>query len=145
MRKRKVIAYYIENDCWICISHISNHHKYPQITRNRKGMSMHKFMYELYFNKIPKNMVARHTCDNPLCINPNHVKIGSQSDNMQDMIKRGRLGKRIKPGGGSKLTDQQFFEIRESNIPQKDLAVLYSVSNSTISYIKNKAKIRGSD
>jgi len=56
----------------------------------------HIFSWELAHNQsVPEGMIVRHTCDNPPCINPHHLLLGTHADNTQDMISRGRhLGKR---------------------------------------------------
>lgn len=45
---------------------------------------------------IPKGMVIRHSCDNPTCVRPDHLVLGTQADNMQDMVRRGRAGRRYR-------------------------------------------------
>ena len=53
----------------------------------------HKVAYELMVGAVPDGLVLRHTCDNPLCVNPAHLVPGTHADNMADMIKRGRQHK----------------------------------------------------
>ena len=75
-----------KNECWIY--GIGNN--YGDILINGKKIKAHRFSYELHKGKIPKGMNVCHTCDIPACVNPNHLWIGTQKDNMQDKIKKGR-------------------------------------------------------
>lgn len=84
--------------------------------------------------------VVRHKCDNPKCVNPDHLEIGSQADNMTDKVQRGRVlrGEHI---GNSKLTQDQVSEIkrlykkRSKAFNQYQLAKRFGVSQSQISMI----------
>ena len=60
--------------------------------RRRRGTRVrsHRLIYEQCFGEIPKGAVIRHKCDEPSCINPEHLEIGTPKDNTQDMIDRGR-------------------------------------------------------
>ncbi len=77
-----------------------------------------------------------HTCDNPRCCNPAHLKAGTNKENTQDMIAKGRRADlRAEKGGRAKLTNECVRRIREACLfgaQQKDLAVLYGVSRATI-------------
>lgn len=95
----KQIKYIIVNNCWENISHVTKN-SYVQLYRNKKWQYIHRYIYELYNKPIPEGMVVMHTCDNPKCINPNHLKLGTQQDNMNDMKIKGRSTK------GKKLTDE---------------------------------------
>lgn len=63
---------------------------------NRKGSGhspekAHRVSYEKYYGAFDKSLVVRHDCDNPECTNPKHLSIGTQKDNMRDMVSRGRI------------------------------------------------------
>jgi hypothetical protein len=84
-----------------------------------------------------------HTCDNPSCVNPKHFFIGSQQDNVDDMVKKGRDNKvKGEAVSISKLTEQDVIEIRGiyavGTISQRSLASIYGVDHSTIWAIVNR-------
>ncbi len=65
---------------------------YGQILVGRVPAYAHRVSYELYVGEIPEGMVVRHKCDVRLCVNPDHLELGTQADNVMDCIKRGRRG-----------------------------------------------------
>lgn len=97
----------------------------------------HQVSYEAYKGKIPEGLVVRHICDNPCCINPDHLILGTQADNVADRESRGRRkdinGEKI---GTSKLTAEQALEIRASELSLSQLAKIYNVHKTTVSLIK---------
>lgn len=56
-----------------------------------KFIKAHRFSFLLYKGQIPRNLYVCHTCDNAICVNPEHLYVGTPKDNYNDMIKRGRL------------------------------------------------------
>jgi len=56
---------------------------------------VHRVVYEIVKGDIPKGLVIRHTCDNPLCINPDHLIGGRPIDNVQDRVDRGRCYRKV--------------------------------------------------
>lgn len=86
--------------------------------------------------------VIRHTCDNPRCINPRHLLIGTQQDNIQDMVSRGRQRGAVGASNSmAKLTDNQVAEVRRMYVRNSKthgtvaLSKLYGVSQTGISSI----------
>jgi predicted XRE-type DNA-binding protein len=99
--------------------------------------------YEVFTGKlILKRMCVCHKCDNRKCVNPNHLFIGSYSDNTNDMFNKNRQPDRSgELNGSSKLTKAQVDEIRSlfktGNYMQKQLAVMFNIDKSMISCIVN--------
>lgn len=64
---------------------------YGMVRDNKKMRTAHRVSYEEHNQtKIPKHLVVMHRCDNPCCVNPQHLSLGTRSDNMKDMVKKGR-------------------------------------------------------
>ena len=118
---------------------------YGRFGIERKSRRAHRVSYEIHKGEIPANNLVRHTCDNRRCVNPNHLLIGTHSDNMKDMTDRGRQAKGLNQGS-AKLSQTQIDEIRELNglMYQKDIAEMYGVSQSYVSHVLlfRKRKIR---
>lgn len=95
----------------------------------------HRFSYTLAKGGITEGLVIRHTCDNPACVNPEHLVPGTQADNMRDAIKRGRRADKPR-----KLTEEQVQEIRNSPLGTRELARQLNVSPALISGIRTGRK-----
>ncbi len=97
--------------------------------RNRRA---HRVAYELAYRPIPDGQIIRHMCHNPSCVNPEHLRIGTQTDNSRDMVKAGNHHYQ-------KLMPDEAFEIRRAfaagGITQKRLARLYGVSPGAVRQI----------
>lgn len=91
---------------------------YGRLRLEGKMQRAHRLMYQLEHGPIADGQVVRHSCDTPACINPNHLSLGTQADNVHDMCDRGRTNR---PKGGqhpkAKLTDGQVAEIRRRYVP----------------------------
>lgn len=94
----------------------------------------HVVSYEHHKGTIPKGMVVRHTCDNPICVNPDHLILGTHADNRQDVIDRGREGD-CTP---YKITEDDVREIRRlhtDGLGILPIAARFKVGKSQISRI----------
>jgi HNH endonuclease len=88
-------SYVIKTDsCWLWAS--CKPTDYGHINIDYKTYQTHCISYEIAFGEIPKGLVVCHTCDIPSCVNPAHLFVGTQQDNMQDMIAKGRRKQRTK-------------------------------------------------
>lgn len=83
-------------------------------------------------------MVVCHKCDNPSCINPNHLFLGTHKENMNDMVTKNRQSKGEGRTNIAKLTDEQIEKIRKDNRVQNVIAIDYGITQSNVSRIKNK-------
>ena len=107
----------------------------------------HRIAYALANNVPIENLdTVRHTCDNPGCCNPKHLINGTNLENMQDMVMKGRRFQPLIRGEQhyrAKLTESQVLEIRKryaNGEKQKILAINYEVNQSHISDIVNNKK-----
>jgi len=122
-------------DCWEWTA--CEYQGYGQIRLRGKLWKAHRFSWFLRYGKIPKGLFVCHHCDNPACVNPEHLFLGTQKDNMQDAVKKGRMQKGM-DRWCSKLTEAQVLSIRREYAEgksQSELARKYGVDQTTIHYI----------
>ena len=120
---------------------------YGRLQHNGRKDLAHRFAFQIAYGHWP-TPCCLHTCDNPLCVNPRHLRPGTQRENVADRIAKGRTaGSRAHLRGAgnnnAKFTDEQVLEIREQaarRVPQKDLAAHFSVSPSAICNIVNRKR-----
>ena len=88
---RKPIRWEIDSKgCYNVQSHCKDKDGYPKIKLFNKTWRMSRYIYTQCFGDIPEDMVIMHTCDNPSCINPEHLTLGTHRDNVLDKFKKGR-------------------------------------------------------
>lgn len=97
----------------------------------------HRVMWEFENGQIPNGLWVLHKCDNPSCVNPNHLFLGTHTDNMRDMNQKHRRNNVGERNAMSKLTIEQVQEIRLSGDKQRELASRFGVHQSLISLIKS--------
>jgi hypothetical protein len=97
----------------------------------------HRVSYQLVNGKIKKGLNVLHRCDNPPCVNPDHLFLGTQSDNAYDMFSKNR-GNRARGEKNSKarLIDSQVRRVKYGSEPLASLAREFSVTYQTLHYIR---------
>ena len=106
---------------------------YGALSVNGKPRRAPRVSYELHKGRIPDGLHVRHTCDNPICVNPSHLLLGTAAENAADKVARGRQSRAVK------ITDQQVQEIRESTESHAVLSARYKVSIGLVTLIRGKA------
>ena len=118
-------------DCWLWTGG-SDGRGYGQIRRSGRGISVHRLAYALLIGPIPGGLCVLHHCDNTLCVRPAHLFLGTHSDNMADMVVKGRQART----GNPKLTSRQVRWIRKAHAAgfgnQRELADRFGVMQPTV-------------
>ena len=136
------------NGCWKWQAG-KNEAGYGTFMFQRKNVYAHRESYEIHFGPIPPGMCVLHKCDNPSCVNPGHLFLGTNADNTADMLEKGRWRQPARnPRRGekhpmSKLTWKQVDEMRRlyatGEHRQIDLARQYGISTTnTCDIIHNR-------
>jgi hypothetical protein len=111
--------------------------------RDAVSIAAHRYSWLLHFGEIPAapnhygTMVVMHRCDNPPCVNPDHLKLGTQLENVKDMVKKNRSpDRRGERSSSARLTWSDVRDIRElhaqGKCDVKELAAKYQVNRRTI-------------
>lgn len=126
------------DECWPWTAHAVK--GYGRINRGgREGPVLAtRVSWELHNGPISDGLNALHRCDNPACVNPNHLFLGTQKDNVADMCAKGRArgGTRGEQNGNSKLTADQVRAIRMANEPRRFVIEKFRISKSQYWNIK---------
>jgi len=126
--------------CWIWIG-AKNATGYGLIRFKRKSYRAHRVSYEFANGEIPDGLYICHKCDNPSCVNPEHLFTGTATDNAIDMTNKGRSSAILTPNQVMEIFDQ-----RGNGITHQDIANKYGIARSTVSNLMrglNWASITG--
>jgi len=127
----------LESGCWE-FQGCRDKWGYAHFGINGKRVQAHRHAYELTNGPIPSGKLIMHTCDNPPCVNPDHLRIGTDLENRADASSKRRL-----PHGSkmynAKLNEEKVAEMRQryaaGGVTQRELGEMYGVSQSTVAYI----------
>lgn len=122
------------SNCWEWIEG-KDDYGYGKFSMNSRDHKAHRVSYQLYVGSIPDGLLVCHRCDNPSCVNPDHLFLGTQSDNIMDATIKNRThpNRRIK--------SQEIEMIKSSidfGLTKKEVAEQFGISPSYVSYICNK-------
>ena len=125
-----------DNGCWLWQGALG-HNGYGLGYHAGSKSRMHRVSYEVFVAPIPEGLYVLHSCDVRRCCNPDHLRVGTQKENMADMMGRGRNmngERRIRS-----LTNEHVLEIKaliDAGERQVDIAKKYGVHKTMISHIK---------
>lgn len=126
--------------CWIWIASTSN--GYGHIRNGDRGQLAHRLSWELNIGDIPKGLWVLHACDNPGCVNPNHLFLGTMQDNTADMVAKGRhrvgVGEQAR---SAKLSPANVLAIRAADAAgqgQASIARSYGVTRASVHAIVHR-------
>lgn len=126
-------------NCWVWVGRTDSKDKqYGVLSIEGNAFKAHRYSYLLAYGEIPESMLVRHKCDNPPCVNPAHLELGTNDDNMQDRKARGRyaIGS---THARTRLTEIQVLNIRADYVTGEYTYALlgkkYNVSKECIADI----------
>ena len=117
--------------------------EYGTFWADGKTVRAHRWAYEQFVGPIPEGLVVRHTCDNPPCVRPSHLVVGTQKENIADSVRSGRFCvprptelNRGELNGNSKMTNAQVEELRSlytgKRGEQTQLAERFGISKTQV-------------
>jgi hypothetical protein len=125
--------------CWLWTASVNNRGYGVVGLPGKYGGTMyaHRLSYEIHFGPIPSEMVVMHVCDTPRCVNPDHLRLGTYLENMQDCVKKRRIadGERHSQ---ARLTADDIRAIRADTRMNIEIAPDYGVGPEYISVIKHR-------
>ena len=111
-----------------------NHKGYGEISINNRWFKAHRYSWALHFGEIPAGRQVCHTCDNRACVRPDHLFVGTNSDNQRDAAKKGRAP-------SSKISAQDVRSIRgllDLRVRMSEIAFRFGVSVAAVQRIKSR-------
>lgn len=123
--------------CWLWTG-CTNKHGRPFIglgSATQGSALAYRVSWLLHRGPIPEGMAVCHHCDNPSCVNPDHLFLGSQAENLRDMRQKARQRSVRQPGAAlfvRKLTAEDVRDIRASDAPSREICERYGVTSAAI-------------
>jgi hypothetical protein len=124
--------------CWLWIGP-KDDFGYGRLRNGARRVRAHRLSYEMFRCSIPADKFVLHSCDNPACVNPEHLRVGTALENVQDKVHRYRQTKG-EASPWAKLQTEQVIAIKSADGTDRALAQQYGVSHSVISAIRRGVK-----
>lgn len=127
--------------CWIITSHAKDKDGYGAVVRNIEGLryiKAHRISYAYYNGELGTDDIVRHTCNNPSCINPNHLVKGSHKDNMSDRMRSGNY--HLHNGNNIVLSEKDVLNIDKMIIDGFSISDISSITGFNRSTIYDIAR-----
>jgi hypothetical protein len=126
------------NACWIwkAYRNANGYGTIGQGGRQAPHLLAHRVSWMIHFGPIPEKLAVLHKCDNPACVKPSHLFLGTHDDNMKDAAVKGRTAKG-EGHGLSKLKKSAIFLIRSMECRQTEIADTFGITQSNVSRIRN--------
>jgi hypothetical protein len=134
----------LENGCWRYTGGLNGQGR-GNIWDSGRTRSAHVVSFEIHKGPIPEGMQVCHTCDFGACINPDHLFLGTQLDNIHDMINKGRDRVVGSLNGQSKLTEADVVYIRRllmEGLTNSEIARRFNVTSQAVGLIKRRRSWR---
>lgn len=127
------------DECWLWSASTNEPNGYGVINDgNGKMISTHRYSWIIHNGEIPNGMAVCHKCDVRTCVNPSHLFVGTQGDNIRDRNQKGRGNHmRGETHYKARLTEDDIEFIRNSSDLQRNLAKRFGVSRSNIAMIQS--------
>lgn len=126
---------------WTAFCHPSG---YGRLMAQGWRHAAHRVAHAIAYGSTPADLLVCHDCDNPKCCNPRHLFIGTDGDNVADMMAKGRGRSGLSAGRGqgelhnmAKLTEAQVYAIEADQRTHAEIALAFGISRSMVGQIKN--------
>lgn len=147
LNKEEALYYLVSNSivnergCWEWLGRV-NEHGYGTCCRKLNGQKLwliHRWSWAIRNGKIPDEMSVLHRCDNPACVNPDHLWIGTMQDNTLDMVMKGRANRSHgEKHFRHKVTESNVTEIRRLSgigISRRKIASIFGITHANVKNI----------
>lgn len=129
--------------CWIWMG-ACDERGYGRVSYQLRNQRAHRVSYQVFVGPIPGGLHILHSCDVPLCVNPHHLRPGTDAENIQDALERGRF---VPPAGaangGAKIGEPEVAAIRAATgVTLRALGKRYGLTKSTVYKIRKRRSWR---
>lgn len=129
----------LPDQCWIYNRNWSVTQPYPTISVRGKKTQVNRAMYSEVVGPIPAGLLVLHKCDNPLCVNPSHLRTGTQAENMKDRTARGRCNSSEMNKRLSETQRRDIYYFWMAGVLLRDLSRGFDVTVPSICRVVNRA------